>query len=305
MRGEFRITKEEAFLHAPLTEAASAELRASRPERMQLVGDWGDLTPLSEVAPAVKNLTISGDIDRGRIAAAVGLERFTSLTTLHFASQVKKGYDLRALPALESVEAVWQPDLAAAFEHPTLRSLTIRSFPLANLGEIRIDPNSKLGRLWIANTKLEGLAGIDRLQRLEELRITDAKRLTSLAGLRNPSLRSLDIENAAALTDLSSLDGAPRLKLLRLLSTSTDIDLAAVNELEALESLQVGGRIATDLDWMRIASSPTLRRVFAWWNSELAPEAQIRERATEMGRSIQRFEPVAGRGRRPVLVEWA
>lgn len=304
MPGDFRVTNEEAIMHAPLSGAAEAQLRAMRPRRMQLIGDWSDLSVLSEFAPAVKNLVISGDLERGRIAAVFGLEQFDSLTTVHFASQVKKGYDLRRLKSLESAEVVWQPDAASAFAHPSLRSLSIRSFPYPSLEEAEAVAGTKITHLWFAGSKLESLTGVDRLRCLESLRVTDAKRLVSLNGLNNPALRSLDVENATALADLSALRSAPRINLLRLLSTASGADLGPVHDLGSLEVLQVGGRIASDLDWARIASSPTLRRVFAWWNPERITEAQIRELAEREGRSIKRFEPVPGSGRRPALVEW-
>jgi hypothetical protein len=304
MQGEFKITKDEAILHAPLSDAAAARLLETRPERVQLIGDWRDLRPLSHVARSVINLTISGDLARGRIHGVTGLEMFSTLKALHFSSQVKNGYDLRDLPLLESVDLCWQPDAATALLHPALRSLSIRSLPFPSFDGLVVGTHTKITRLWLSHSKLESLTGLDRLQYLKDLRITDAKKLASLRGLRNTELVSLDIENAPSLTDLSSLAmGAPGLELLRLVSTAGAVDLDVIHDLGALRTLHVGGRIASDVDWSRIASSRTLKRVFAPWNPDRVTEAEIRKSVAAVGRIVERFEPVEGRGRRPVLME--
>jgi hypothetical protein len=304
MQGEYKITREEAILHAPLSGEAAAKLLEVRPERMQLIGDWSDLRPLSLVARWVINLTISGDLARGRIHGATGLEMFSTLKSLHFASQVKCGYDLRDLPLLESVELSWQPDAATAFLHPALRSLSIRSLPLSDFEGLVVGANTKIERLWLSYSKIESLAGLNSLRNLKGLRITDAKKLENLRGLCNPELLSLDIENAPILVDLSFLAvGSPGLELLRLVSIASTVDLDVVHDLASLQTLHIGGRIESDIDWSRIASSRSLKKVFAWWNPDQASEAEIRKRVAATGKVVERFEPSPGRGRRPLLVQ--
>lgn len=304
MSGEFRVSGDEAILHAPLAEAARIQLRAQRPSSLELVGEWSDLAVLSEVAPAVRRLTISGDLERGRIIGADGLKCFSALRQLHFASEVKKGYDLADLPLLEELEGAWQPEARTAFHHPTLRSVSLRGFPNADFSQLGAIEAPVLSELWLSHSKLERLHGIDHLAALDQLRITDAKKLVSLDGLDLPALEVLDIENASKLSSLDGLAGAPQLKRLRLLSTAPQVDLSPIEGLQHLEMLQVGGRIATDIDWERIVALRSLKSVFAWWDAARVPEDRIRALSVQAGKSIGKFEPVPGKGRRPLLVEW-
>lgn len=298
------ITGDQATLLAPLTSAAMQQLKSSRPTRIELIGDWSDLTPLSAIAEGVEHLYIAGDLETGKIRGVDGLAAFTSLTKLRLASAVKGGYDLDRLPLLEQLEVVWQAETAAAFRHPTLRVLTLKAFSAPDLSAIEVSPHSRLERLWFASPKLVSLAGIDRVSSLRELRITDARKLVSLQGMTLPTLASLDIENASLLSDVSAvLAASSALEGLRLTSIAAVADLSMVLRLPALRRLQVGGRSAPQIDWLALMRLPSLRNAFAWWDPDDVSEAALRGAAEGAGRDVLRFEPVPGRGRRPLLVE--
>lgn len=304
MSGEFRISDDMAILHAPLALAARAQLRAKRPSSLELVGDWSDLGVLWEIASGVKRLAISGDLEQGRINGAAGLKHFTGLLVLHFASEVKKGYDLADLPVLETFEGAWQEEALSAFDHPALRSVFLRGFPHTDLSRFDTMKPSGLSELWLSGSKLETLRGSVHLASLKKLRITDARKLVSLDGLDLPLLEVLDIENASKLSSLEGLAGAPALKALRLLSIAPAVDLHPINRVGGLEKLQVGGRIASDIDWEHLVALYSLKRVFAWWDAASVPEERIRAVSARAAKSVEKFEPVPGKGRRPLLVEW-
>lgn len=304
MNGEFRISGNLAILHAPLADAARAQLRAQRPAALELVGDWRDLAVLSEVADAVERITVSGDLERGKIVAVDGLRHFSRLKKLHLASVVKQGYDLGVLPVLEAFEGPWQADAKSAFDHPSLRSIALRAFPQADLTALCTKGSSGLTTLWLSNSKLENLHGIQCLKALTQLRITDAPKLVSLDGLDSPCLEVLDVENASKLSDVAALAAVPRLKKLRLLSTAPQVDLHPLEALEHLEGLQVGGRVLADIPWEQLAARRSLKRIFAWWDPVTVTEERIRAASERSGKSIVKFEPVDGKGRRPLLVEW-
>jgi len=299
------INGDQATLLAPVTPAAIQQLLTSRPKHIELIGDWSDLTPLSAIAGDVKQLTIAGDLERGRIKDVVGLIQFTSLSRLRLASVVKGGYDLNCLQNLEELEAVWQAETATAFTHPKLQRLTLKSFPDSDIIAIQVATQSVLARLWLATTKLEGLEGIDRISNLKDLRITDAKKLRSLAGMSLPKLQSLDIENASSLSDVSAIADSPVLQTLRLNSISPTTDLSMLSSISTLRQLQVGGRSAPTIDWLGLMRLPLLLKVFAWWDPNGVSEGSLREAAEIAGRQVMRFEPMTGRGCRPLLVELA
>lgn len=301
MQSGHRIDADVGYLVGPPTDEAVRELRSHRPPRLELVGERHDLAPFDAVGDAVRVLKLSGSLETGRISSVEGLGIFARLEALEISGKVKGGFDVAALRSLRKADLQWQPEVNDVLAMASLQQLTVRGYAGADLTALRASPT--LESLRLATPALQSLQGLEAFARLSQLTLTRARKLQSLQGVQGSALRSLDIDDARALNDLSQVDGLA-LQRLALISTGSSAALDVVSRLPALRELIVGGKDAPEVDWRSALALPSMRKVAAQWDPALHPEDALRD-AVPPGRAMTRFDPVPGKGRRALIVELA
>lgn len=294
-----RIDADVGYIVGTPTDDALRALQAHRPQRLELVGERHDLGVFAPVGQAVRVLKLSGSIETGRLDAVEGLAVFPNLEVLEIGAKVKRGVDTTALIALQRADLHWQPGADAALDRASLRHLTLRGFNGADLTKLPGSPT--LESLWLANPALETLEGLDAFARLSRVRITRARKLQSLHGVQRTALQALEVDDSRALSDLSAIQGLP-LQRLALLSIASTASLDVACTLPALRELVIGGANAPDIDWLSVLALPSVRKVSAWWDPVVQPEAALRN-AIAVGRAVTRFDPLPGKGCIPLIVE--
>lgn len=298
MESGHRIDARLGYLVGPPTDEAMRELEAHRPARLELVGERHDLTAFRGVSDAVRGLTLSGSTQAGRIGSIEGLGTLAQLEVLQISGKVKGGFDAAGLLSLQNADLQWQPAVNDVLALPSLQHLTVRGYAGSDLAALGASPT--LESLWLATAAVQSIEGFDAFSRVSRLKLSRARKLQSLQGVQRSALRSLDVDDARALTDLSALRGVG-LRRLGLISISPSASLEIVGRLAALEELIVGGTNAPTIDWPSVLSSRTLRLVSAAWDPSVHSEGALRD-AVPAERAITRFDPVPGSGRRALLV---
>jgi hypothetical protein len=300
---DFRIADGTAFVAGAWSDSLAQVLRSEAPTRLELVGDWPDLSVFDGQVASVTELTLAGTLENGKVRTLDGLRVFTALQRLTLATTPKPtpagADDLAVLGRLTSLDAPWQGWMARAVFSPNMRSIILRGFPEPDLAGI--PASSSLESLWLQRPAIQRLSGIARLSGLAELRITDATKLVSLDELETLRLGALDIENAKSLTDASAVAHAINLRRLRIVNAAIEVDLA---KLTALETLHIGGKSAPAIDWPSAMVLPRLRKAFAWWEPARHSEEQIRN-ALGAGRRIVKFDAMGGKTRKTLFVDIA
>lgn len=299
MQTGHRIDARVGYLVGPPTDEAMRELQEHRPPRLELVGERHDLTALGVVCDSVRVLTVSGSLETGRIASLEGLGALAQVEVLEISGEVKGGFDVAPLRSLRKADLQWQSQVNDVLGLPSLRQLIVRGYAGADLTALRA--NSTLETLWLATPAVQTLQGLDAFPRLSQLTLSRARKLQSLDGVQHSALRSLDVDDARALTDLSPLGGLA-LQRLRLISVGCSASLEVVGRLPALRELIVGGTNAPGVDWSAVAALPSIRKVSAAWDPADYPEDALRG-TLPAGRAMTRFDPAPGRGRRALIIE--
>lgn len=301
MTQDFRIADGTAFVTGAWSQTLAQALCSEAPTRLELVGDWPDLSVFDGQVASVEQLKLAGTLENGKVRALDGLRVFSGLQRLTLAttpaSPPADADDLAVLGRLSGLDAPWQGWLRHALTSPNLHSAILRGYTEADLAGL--PASASLRSLWLQRPALHSLAGIAGFSALAELRITDAAKLASIEGLGALPLEVLDIENAKSLTDASPVARLTGLRRLRIVNAAVDVDLAG---LAALESLHIGGKNASAIDWPTAMALPQLRKAFAWWEPARHGEADIRD-AVGAGRRILKFDAIGGKTRKTLFVE--
>lgn len=301
MTQDFRIADGTAFVTGAWSETLARALRSEAPTRLELVGDWPDLSVFAGQVASVEQLKLAGTLDNGKVRALDGLRVFTGLQRLTLAttpaSPPADADDLAVLGRLSGLDAPWQGWLTHALASPKLHAVILRGYTGVDLAAL--PASATLRSLWLQRPAVHGLTGIAGLSALAELRITDAAKLASLEGVGALPLEVLDIENAKSLSDASAVARLTGLRRLRLVNAAADVELSG---LVALESLHIGGKNAAAIDWPTAMALPQLRKVFAWWEPARHGEAEIRG-AVGAGRRLVKFDAIGGKTRKTLFVE--
>ncbi|MFC4160745.1 hypothetical protein [Chitinimonas lacunae] len=297
------INSEKAFIAGRWTDDIRDALLQYQPSRMELSGDWSDLSMFAGAVDSIQGLKISGSLERGEIKALGGIEVFSSLRRLSLVSKVKSGLHPLPLPLLESLDAKWQKGLMDTIDQlPRLRTLVIGGYAGESLSAL---PNkSTIEYLWLSNPAIASMNGIAAFSALNELRVTDAKKLTSLSGIEATRIKKLDIEGARQLIDLLPIGSAQTLEWIRLLFISEQANTAQLYELQNLRSLHIGGKGVPLIDWFAAMLMPRIEAVFGWWDPSLISEEAIRS-AVRPGRCITKFEHLSQAKVRPLDIALA
>lgn len=294
-----KVTEDEAYVCGPWSDELRDALLRCRPKRMELVGDWSDLSVFEDLVDQVESLKLAGDLKSGKIRAVRALHVFPALKRLTLASAPKDGVDPAGLAQLESLDVVWQPDVIQLLTMPTLETVILRNVPESDLRAL--PNNSSITYLWLAKPAVESLQGIKAFNGLRHLRITDARQLKTLDGVEGSALAELEVENARSLADCSALSACADMARLRLLSIAPETQLGLLNDLRSIESVHVGGKDAPAVDWPAIIALPRVKQLFAMWDPLAHPEADLRA-AVSSGREIVKFDALGVRGRRSLFV---
>lgn len=300
MESAYKVTPELAYICGSWSSELPDLFREHHPERVELVGDWSDLSPFEGIVDSVESLRIAGTIESGKIESIRNISVFRRLKRLDLASKVKAGFDVGGLPHLEEVDVSWQPEVLELLALPTMRAATMKAFSGEDLS--CLPRNNVMSRIWLVSPAVETLVGLGSFSQLSELRISDARKLRTLQGVEGCGLSSINIENARKLTDLGAVTSLQGLERLILVSIASDADVSRLAGLSNLRVLQVGGKGVPVIDWIAAMSLPHVEKVFAWWDPAVVSESQIRE-ALRPGRQISKFDPVVKRGKTPLFVE--
>jgi|GEM_PF-7045459 len=299
MEPAHRIDAETAYLVGHWTDDLLPLLESERPSRLELVGDWPDLSPFAPVGASVRSLHVSGTVETGRIERLAHLDVFSRLESLVLTAKVKRGFDATGLTALREADLPWQPEVTGVLGIAALRHLTLRAYAGEDAQSLPGHPG--LTSLWLATPAVRSMRGLRSFPRLARLRLTRARKLETLDGVQGSALTSIDIDDARALRDLSALRNLP-LQRLALRSVARTASLKDVLRLDVLRELVIGGTDAPDLDWPAALQLPHVTKVAAWWDPVRHPEALLHATVSS-GRIITRFDPVPGKGRRALIIE--
>ena len=296
----FNVTSELAFISDGWTDGLAEALLEHKPRRMELVGDWSDLRPFSRLADSVESLRIAGTIQNGRIDSICGIASFTNLKHLEMVSLVKSGYDGLGLTQLESCDVSWQPDVHHLLVLPRLYDANIRAYPYSDLRNL--PEGSNVQSLGLGQPAVCTVGGLNILKGLTHIRMTRARKLTSLEGVEDVALRNLEIDEARQLTDITALENASHLEALRLINVSPQIDLKPICKIEGLRRVHVAGKGVPVLPWLTLISKSRIEWIAGLWNSDALPEGELRN-ALPTDRRISRFDSTGSSGIRPLWVE--
>jgi hypothetical protein len=156
---------------------------------------------------------------------------------------VSSDFDLGAFPELEVVSYHDSKYAQHAGACGKLFWLGVDGYKKDNLEEFRDLLN--LQYLSVYGTSIINLKGVEKLEKLKEIRIDSARKLTSLEGL-NRNLRQLeylDICSAAKLSQYEPIGSLPSLKHLELRKTGEIRSIAFLETLPALEWVTLGLKV--------------------------------------------------------------
>jgi hypothetical protein len=267
---------------------------------LELSAPRHDLGLFAGHVDSVKTLRLAGSAENGRIDTVTGLGALPGLESLEIQVPVKRGLEAAELPHLKSCALSWQAGCEVLTGIPSLRALVLRGFGAPSLKALQVPKG--LTDLWLDRPALLSLEGVASMPALRVLRISNAKALASLQGLGGGELDAIDIEKAPLLQDITALSRAPSVRQVRLVGTSTAIDLRPLAGLTALRRLHAGGPGMPALDWMALLKLPALEFVSGGWDPGQASEADLRSQVPP-GRHVTRFSPVPKRGVQPLIVE--
>lgn len=301
-RGEaWRVDGESAYIAGPCTDALLDALALHRPSQVELAADWPTLAPLAVVGDQLTALTVTAVPVTGKTGPVAGLEALPALRTLEISGKPRGGLQLAGLPLLERLHLHWQRGAEQAFALPMLRHLTLRGYGPPDLASV--PAGSSLSSLWLANTGIGSLRGLERLERLADLRISRARDLATLDGLQRCPLQTLDVDDARALAEVQALAGMP-LTGVWLRHVCEGACLSMLPSMPNIETWIVAGPRAPLFDWQDALAHPRLRKVAGWWRPDELPESTMRAMAAA-GRRITRFDAAPGRDLRHLVVEMA
>jgi len=191
------------------------------------------------------------------------VEELKDLCHLGFNCPLKKPLNLSPLRDLETLKCTWSPKIVGLETCDRLRLLNITRYPHRDLEQLAHFPNLEF--VWITSRKLESFAGIESLEKLQQVdlwtcpevvsitHIASADSLTKLVlggckkigaipRFKQPlRLVSLELNNCGKLANLRFLEDMPELKGLRILgdTTITDGDLSVIESLPKLTILTI------------------------------------------------------------------
>lgn len=229
--------------------------------------EWNDYTPLVAHAARIRNLRVPLGPD-----SSVGLDRLTELRVAQLTDVLVPAVDFRRLPALESLEAVWDRAKPEYFANPTLRDLVLHHVGGKNLDWLPRNP--RLRKLELKGGRLVSLAGVEHAEELETLRATGLKQCVDVSSVMSlENLRVIDLQ-----TPKASLP-----------------DLAWLGRMAAVENVSIEAHVQ-DIDWDALAAVTTLRTLAVV--SDAAPpksEPDFRKQVADAGRCVSRFEHYRGK----------
>lgn len=290
-----------AVIDGDVLPQAHIELAAAAPASLELIHERHDLEGFADSGSSIRSLRLVGAGDGGRIQQLTGLEAFAGLERLEIRAPVVAGYKVGLLPRLESCDLFWQEDAVQLLRQPNVKSVVLSS--LGGTGAEKLSAATSLISLWLDRTTLPSLHALNGLVRIENFRVSNAQSLHTLEGLPVHALRSIDIERAGKLVDLSILASAESLESIRLVDVSEAAQSEVVLQLRCLKRIHLAGRCPMPVPWLSLCAMGAVELIAAPWDPSLVDEAQMAGVVEKRGRRIRRFESIGKRGVRPLIVE--
>lgn len=283
------------------SDSLGLALSQHRPQSLELVGDWADLSVFAGAVDSIRYLRLSGAESDGRVRSLKGLECFGGLESLSLANRVESGLDALANVSIEALHATAQPGLLDSLTSTSIRRLTLGAADSAFFKGAGTPP--QLAELSLIRPKLADLHCLAGFGKLNVLKLSHAPQLVSLKGLEALSrITQLAVETATRLADLAALDLAFRLESLRLVSVAKGAAHPNLGALGSLEILHLGGKEFGAVDWGALLNLPRLRKAFAPWDPAVIERSAMEQRLSPT-RRFRTFEPAGTRGLRMLFVE--
>jgi hypothetical protein len=298
MSDTFKVDTNSAIATA-WSDGLGVALSQQKPESLELVGAWTDLSVFTGLVDSVRNLRLSGAESNGKVRSLAGLECFVGLSSLSLANLVETGLETLAAVPLESLYATAQPRLMDCLSGSSVRRLSLVAAD-ASLIETHL-PRPPLTSLNLIRPKLSDLRCLADFGSLKTLQISHASHLLSLNGIEKLPLEHLAVETAARLADLDAVS-ALSLKSLRLVSVAKGARHPSLSSSKSLEIVHMGGKEFGPVDWGILLTLPLLAKAFAPWDSTAVERSQL-EQWLPLKRRFRTFDPAGARGLRMLFVE--
>lgn len=150
-------------------------------------------------------------------------------------------YDLTEIrfaqfPQLEDCALEWRPLASTLFDCTTLKRLFVNRYDARDTN--RFSQLVNLESLSILNAPIENLVGLDRLQKLQSLRLGNLKRLTSLNGIQGLlNLVELNINTCPKVKSINEVSSLSQLRRLYLNNCGDILSLKPLQNVGKLESV--------------------------------------------------------------------
>ena len=156
---------------------------------------------------------------------------------------VGSAFDLAAFPELEVLSYNYSKFVQQVNACKKLFWLWVNSYKKDNLEEFRDLLNMQYLNLYQAS--IVSLKGIEKLEKLKEIKIDGARKLESLEGLTEAhrQLEVLDIWSATRLTRYDAIAGLPALKQLELRKTGETGSIRFLDHLPGLAKVTLGFKV--------------------------------------------------------------
>ncbi len=299
MSDSFKVDAQSAIATA-WSDGLGLALKKQKPESLELVGEWADLSVFAGAVDSVRNLRLSGAESNGRVRSLAGLECFVGLSSLSLANRVEACLENLAAVPIESLHATAQPGLMDCLSGSSIRHLNLVAADGSLLDTARNRP--QLTHLNLIRPKIADLRPVAGFVCLKSLQVAHAPHLLSLNGIEALQLEQLAVETATRLADLGALDFALSLKSLRLVAVAKGARHPSLSNLKSLEVVHLGGKEFGAVDWNMLLALPRLAKAFAPWEPAAIARSEMEQQLLPT-RRIRTFDPAGTRGVRMVFVE--
>lgn len=220
-------------------------------DRLDCLADFGGITRLH-----VMLLEHRVDLSPLKQHASTLLEYFCN-------DELNPLNDAKDFEVLQSISQPWDARLDLGAASASLRALFLDRYAPAEKDLSRLPEAPHLKELGLLRPSVTHLAQLDRFPRLETLRLTMARSLTSVAALSGcAALKSLEVEGARKVQDLpATLADCRGLERLVLTNVAELQDVRFVEQMPALRRLTLIGTPIIDGDMTPLIDHPRLEHV--------------------------------------------
>lgn len=145
------------------------------------------------------------------------------------------GIDFSTIPNLEHLTTDWNPKHILPHSDGPLKTLRMWHYKPKSRDLSDLHAYENLGDLFLAQTRIESLEGVQRFKELKKIEVAYCQVLTSVAALADTDVERVEMEACGQIVDIPLLAKCVRLKAIRASGCGTLNSLSFLNESKSID----------------------------------------------------------------------